>query len=189
MKITSAKFIRGVRGTDDVLYDGRPQVAFIGRSNAGKSTLINTLTGVKNLARWSKTPGRTQELNVFFVNDSFYFIDFPGYGYVKTSFEAWQKVNKLIDWYLFRSGLNPKIVMIIDGNIGPTENDLGVLRYLENEDKDVIIVANKIDKVKKSKLKHRLKLIKEKVPGHIVVPFSSKTKTGIGELSSLVLKK
>ena len=84
MKIKSAIFIRGVRGNDDILDDGMPQVAFIGRSNAGKSSLINTLTEVKDLARTSSTPGRTQELNLFLVNRTHYFIDLPGYGFAKT---------------------------------------------------------------------------------------------------------
>lgn len=182
MRISSAVFMRGIKGDDPILSDGLPQVAFIGRSNAGKSTLINTLTGVKDLARTSSTPGRTQELNVFLVNKSHYFIDLPGYGFAKTTFEAWQKLNKMIYWYLFRSEYNPKIVLVIDGEIGPTPDDLGMLKFLLDHKKDVVVVANKIDKIKKSNLNQSLERVRDMVFGVHVIAFSSKAKVGTGEL-------
>jgi len=175
--------MRGVRGNNDILDDGIPQIAFVGRSNVGKSSLINSFTGVKGLAVTSSTPGRTQELNVFLINKSVYFVDLPGYGFAKTTFENWQKVNKLIYWYLFNSVYNPRIVLIIDAEIGPTEDDLGVLKFMEERGKDIIVVANKVDKIKKSQYKNQLKKIREQVVGHKVFEYSSKMKIGIGELS------
>lgn len=187
MKITSAVFVRGARGENDILNDGIPQIAFIGRANAGKSSLINSFTGVKNLAITSSTPGRTQELNIFLINKKFYFIDLPGYGYAKATFDKWKEMNKLIYWYLIESSYEPKIVLIVDAEIGPTEDDMGVLKYLEEKGKDIVIVANKVDKIKKSQYLNQLNKIRDKMPGHKVFPYSSKEKIGIGELSGELL--
>lgn len=187
MKIKSAVFMRGVKGDNPMLDDGVPQVAFIGRSNAGKSSLINSFTGVADLARTSATPGRTQELNIFKINNSHYFIDLPGYGFAKTTFEAWQKLNKLIYWYLFQSGHDPKVVLIIDSNIGPTPDDLGMLKFLEENGREIVVVANKVDNIKSSQYLNQIKKIREQIVGHKVIPYSSKTKVGIGELSDEVL--
>ena len=183
MKITSALFMRGLTGDDEILKDGLLQIAFIGRSNAGKSSLINSLTGVVNLARTSSTPGRTQELNIFKINKNFYLVDLPGYGFAKTSIEKWREINKLIYWYLFESDYDPRVVMIIDGEIGPTIDDLRVLKFLEDTGKDIVIVANKVDKIKKSQYYNQIKKLQTKFIGHKVFPYSSKTKVGIGELS------
>lgn len=179
--------MRGVRGSDELLDDGIPQIAFIGRANAGKSSLINSFTNNKNLARTSNTPGRTQELNIFLINKSVYFIDLPGYGYAKTTFEKWKDMNKLIYWYLFNSHHDPRVVLVIDANVGPTEDDMGVLKFLEEKQKDIVVVANKIDKIKKSQLKNQIKKIENKMLGHKVFPYSSKDKIGIGELSDELL--
>lgn len=179
--------MRGARGENDILDDGIPQIAFIGRANAGKSSLINSFTGVKDLALTSSTPGRTQELNIFLINKSTYFVDLPGYGYAKTTFDKWKKMNQVIYWYLFESPYEPKVVLIIDGEIGPTEDDMGVLKFLEERGKDIVIVANKVDKIKKSQYLNQLKKIREKMVGHKVFPYSSKEKLGIGELSAELL--
>jgi len=187
MKITSAVFKRGIKGTNDILEDGVPQVAFIGRSNVGKSSLINSLTGVKDLARTSSTPGRTQELNVFMINKSVYFVDLPGYGFAKMTIQAWQKLNKLVYWYLFDSPYNPKIVLIIDGEVGPTKDDLGMIKLLETHGRDIVVVANKIDKIKKSQMQNQLKKVGEQMVGHKVIAYSSKDKIGMGELSAELL--
>ena len=175
--------MRGLVGDDEILHDGLPQIAFIGRSNAGKSSLINSFTGVSGLARTSSTPGRTQEINVFKINKNTYFVDLPGYGFTKTSIHKWKEINKLIYWYLFESLHNPKVVMIIDGEIGPTKDDLRVLKFLEEKGKDIVIVANKVDKIKKSQYLNQLKKLQNIFIGHKVFPYSSKTKIGIGELS------
>ena len=188
MKINSATFLKGIKGNNDTLNDGVPQIAFIGRSNAGKSSLINSLTGVKDLARTSSIPGRTQELNVFWINRTHYFIDLPGYGFAKTTIKHWQKLNKLIYWYLFESGADQKVVLIIDAEIGPTKNDLEVLNILEEEGKEIIVVANKVDKIKKSQYTNQFRKISDLLPGHKIIPYSSKTKIGIGELSDELLK-
>ena len=189
MNIKSAEFIKGIVYGDEDLEDDYPQIAFIGRSNAGKSSLINSLTKQKNLARTSSSPGRTREINLFLINRSFYIADLPGYGYVKTSGDERKRLLKLINWYLFESAhVQEKVVLIIDASINPTDKDLEMLHRLEDEGKNIIIVANKIDKVKNSELKKQLQKIQDKVGGHIVVPYSSEKGIGINELSKEILE-
>jgi len=182
MKIKSAIFVKGITGENEILNDGKTQIAFIGRSNAGKSSLINSITGDGKLAKTSSNPGKTQELNIFLINKSVYFVDLPGYGFAKTGAEVWQRINKLVYWYLFESTHNPKVVLIIDAEVGPTKDDLGILKLMELRGKDIIIVANKIDKIKKSHCFNQIKKLQEQFTGHVVIPFSSKDKIGINEL-------
>jgi len=189
MKITSAKFITGMVGDIDILHDHIPQVAFIGRSNAGKSSLLNSLTNSKNLAITSKTPGRTREINIFLINQSHYFMDLPGYGYAKASGAELKKLNELIAWYLFESNTDPKVVMLIDSIVGPTKDDLGVLHELERSGKEIVIVANKADKIKKSHYLNHINKLKAQFPGHTLIPYSSTKKIGIQELTDELLKE
>jgi GTP-binding protein len=188
MNITSAVFVKGVTGDNEILDDGTPQVAFIGRSNAGKSSLINSLTGKPKLAITSSTPGRTKELNVFKINGTHYFIDLPGYGYAKTGGKALEKLNKLIVWYLLESQHSPKVVLVIDAEVGPTANDLETLRELQRTGKEIVVVANKVDKIKKSHYLTHLRKLQEKIQGHKLFPYSSETKVGIAELTAELLK-
>lgn len=184
MRITSAKFIKGIVEADAALEDGIPQIAFIGRSNAGKSSTINSLTGDKYLARISSSPGRTREINVFLINNSFYLIDLPGYGFSRGSEENQNRLRGLINWYLFLSGYQQKlVVLIIDAEIGPTADDLEILRVLEEHKKNIVIAANKIDKLKKSEYKKRLQKIQGLVGDHKVIPYSAKKGIGISDLS------
>jgi GTP-binding protein len=181
--------MRGIKGDNDILEDGIPQIAFIGRSNAGKSSLINSLVNMKDLARTSHTPGRTQELNVFMVNKNVYFVDLPGYGYAETSRTTFEKINKLVFWYLFNSKNNPRVVLIIDAEIGMTKSDQGMLEALEDKGRDIVVVANKADKIKKSHYKIQLKKIQEQFGDHKVIAYSSISKIGRGELIEELLGK
>jgi GTP-binding protein len=187
MKVTKAVFKRGIKGDNEILEDGIPQVAFIGRSNAGKSSLINTLTGVKGLAISSKTPGRTQEINVYLINDTHYFLDLPGYGFTKTKLKIFEKLGKLIYWYLFDSSHTPTVVLLFDAEIGPTDSDLEMLHELERARKNIVVVANKVDKIQKSKYKPHLEKLEKILQGHQVFPFSSQTKVGVAELTEKLL--
>src|ERR1035437_3406705 len=182
MKITSKKFIKGIVGDDEILGNDIPQIAFIGRSNVGKSTLINTLTN-SQLARTSSFPGRTQEINIFLINDSFYFVDLPGYGYTLTSGVGREKIGELIDSYLFNSLYEQKkIVFIIDASVGITDKDVSMFQELQNHHKDFIIVANKVDKMNQSQYHKKMTEIKNIVGSHMIIPFSSKKKIGIKPL-------
>lgn len=187
MNIQSARFIKGVVGPDPILKNDIPQIAFIGRSNAGKSSLLNSLTGVKKLAVSSKTPGRTREINVFLVNESHYFLDLPGYGYAKASGQTRENIHELIFWYLLDVDYNQTVVLLIDSVVGPTPSDLEVLHELENAGRDIVIVLNKVDKIKKSQYKKQIKKISDQLPGHQLFPYSSQTNVGIPELTKRLL--
>jgi GTP-binding protein len=189
MKIISAEFVRGIRGDNEILEDGIPQIAFIGRSNVGKSSLMNSLTGQKKLARTSNTPGRTQEINVFLINNTHYFLDLPGYGFAKVKAKIWDKLGKLISWYLFKPVYNQKIVLVIDAEVGPTNNDMEMLAALEENNKNIVIVLNKIDKIKKSHYLTQLKKLHEQIPGHKLFPYSSEARVGIEELTHELLSR
>jgi GTP-binding protein len=188
MTITSAKFVTGLVGPADIMTDGTPQVAFIGRSNAGKSSLLNSLTKTKKLAITSKTPGRTKEINVFLINGTHYFMDLPGYGYAKASGATLQKLGELISWYLFRSEADPVVVVLIDAVVGPTKDDLAMLQDLMDDKKRIVVVANKIDKIKSSKYQNRIRELKRALNGFIIIPYSSKTGAGVEELTQIVLE-
>ncbi|CAN5116300.1 ribosome biogenesis GTP-binding protein YihA/YsxC [soil metagenome] len=187
MKIETAEFVGGMIGPDPLLFNGTPQIAFIGRSNVGKSTLINTLTKQKDLARTSSFPGRTQEINLFLINKSRYLVDLPGYGFAKLSKVERQKIDDLIHWYFFDSEIEQKkVVLIIDANIGLTKSDEEMLYALEVKGKEIIVVANKVDKIPKNKLSLEMKRIQARVGVHKVLFASALDKKGIGELSLLI---
>ena len=105
MKISEAEFMRGIRGTDELLSDGTPQIAFIGRSNVGKSSILNALTEKKQLARVGKKPGKTTEINIYKINKAYYFMDLPGYGYAEAGVQEREKLRKLIVWYWVKVAL------------------------------------------------------------------------------------
>jgi GTP-binding protein len=187
-KITSTKFVTGIVDDHAILSDGVPQIAFVGRSNVGKSSLINTLTG-SSVSRTSSFPGRTQEINIFLVNKEFYFVDLPGYGFARADGAGREKISELIDSYLFSSvNGQKKVVMIVDLNVGMTEKDMLMLSELEKHQKDFIIVANKTDRATQSELYHKLNEIKKNAGGHMVIPFSSKKRTGLDALLEEILK-
>jgi GTP-binding protein len=183
MHIKSAKFIKGVVADDSILRDGKPHIAFIGRSNVGKSTLINSLTLQKKLAKISSFPGRTQEINIFLINDSLYLVDLPGYGYVKGPKQLQERLHNLIYWYLLDSKYEQKkVVLIIDAKVGLTDSDKAMLYSLNEKGKDVVIVANKIDKIGPSVRATQLQNIQDAVGDQKIIPYSSKSKIGVSEL-------
>jgi GTP-binding protein len=194
IKVTSAKFMRGVNGSDDILDDGIPQVALIGRSNVGKSTLINSLTGEKGLARTSDTPGLTQEINVYALDTEgsggggrFYLLDLPGYGFAKVPEKVRAHIQKMNWWYLFESSCEQlKTILVLDANVGPSNNDLEMLGLLHEYQKNIVIVANKIDKIKPSEYDKRMAAIDDLAHGARVIPYSSVKKTGMEELLTAI---
>ncbi len=179
--------MRSVQGDNEILDDGIPHIAFIGRSNAGKSSLINSLTGVKNLAISGKTPGRTQSINVFLINGSHYFLDLPGYGFTKRDAGTHEQFGKLIYWYLFDSKHTQKVVLIVDAEIGPTDSDIAMLEDLVRAHKDIIIVLNKVDKIKKSQYKHHIEKIASRLSPHKIFVHSAISKVGKQELIDQLL--
>lgn len=187
MKVTSAEFKKGIVGKDEILFDGKPQFAFIGRSNVGKSSIINSLLNKKNLVKTGKKPGKTTEINFFLINRKFYFVDLPGYGFAKGSLEKRQKIRDLILWYLTNPEFKPKkIILILDVKAGLTAFDKEMLEYLRNENRTCLIVANKADKLNKTELSHKLEQIKESAGQTEIVIHSVTKKLGTNELASRI---
>lgn len=182
MEIKSAEFKKGIRGTDDILYEAVPQVAFVGRSNVGKSSLINCLLNSKDLVKSGKAPGKTREINFFLVNKSVYFVDLPGYGFAQTDLEKREQMAKMIQWYFFEKVFKRKAVLVIDMKVGPTELDLEMLRILQEHDQDILVVANKADVLNQKERSEQIKKIATKMPGIEIVPCSAKTKEGREEI-------
>ncbi len=185
MKIVDVElFVSAVRRsqypTDDL-----PEFLLVGRSNVGKSSFINTLVGRKNLARISSRPGKTQTLNFYFVNKSFYLVDVPGYGYAAVDKKTQHKFGMMIEEYLEKRQQLKRVFMLIDFRHKPTEDDLLMYNFLKYYNVPVTIVATKVDKVGASKKDKNLKLIKDTIDlvvGDDLVLFSSMTKLGREEL-------
>jgi GTP-binding protein len=189
MNITSAKFIKGIVKSDLVLENSFSQVAFVGRSNVGKSSIINSLVKQKNLARASNDPGRTREINIYLINESRYWLDLPGYGYAKASKQTRNKLQGIIFGYLFESRYKQKrVVLAIDFKTGPLESDLKMLDLLEENKKKIIILANKTDKVKPSLYKKQLAKIQAEIGRHKIIPYSAKEGIGRAQLLREILQ-
>ena len=188
MKILKAEFVKGVIGDNYSLRDNLPQIAFFGRSNAGKSSVINSLVDKKDFVKVSKIPGKTREANFFRINNSFYFIDFPGYGYAKCSIKDRNKIIKRIFWYIKYSNVRPKVIfLIIDAKVGLTVLDYEMIKILEENKHQVIIVANKIDKLGKVAAGKQLSLIQKETLYISVLAYSAKTKEGKDEFIEKIM--
>lgn len=177
--IKSAQFIKGIIGTDPILQEEIPQIAFVGRSNVGKSSMINSLVGSRNLVKSSSTPGRTKEINFFLIDEKVYFVDLPGYGYAKISASHAEKMRKMIMWYLEQSEANlKKVVLIIDAQAGPKQFDLEMADLLVECRHDFIVVANKADKLNQKETARVARILEEKFANHKIFFYSSKTGKG-----------
>jgi len=189
LKILSATFLKSALKPDDYPRDGRPEFAFVGRSNVGKSSLMNALLGRKGLAKTSGTPGKTQTINFFDINGKFYFVDLPGYGYAKvpkTLKDAW---NRVMTQYLRQREPLRMAAVLLDARHVPTDNDLHMLELLENAEVPTLLVATKIDKLKQSERKTNLRRIHEAVgldEEGLVVPFSAITGEGVRPLWAII---
>ena len=172
MKIHSAEFLLSASTTRQFPAATLPEIAFAGRSNVGKSTLINSLLNRKKLVKTSATPGKTQLINFFKVNDKFYFVDLPGYGYAKVPESVRRKWQNLVEAYLSERETLRNVVLIIDCRHNPTVQDRQLLEWLEYYQRPSLIVASKIDKLKRGQVQNHLQKIKhdlsiESVPlGH-----------------------
>ena len=156
MEIRSANFLTSVADSRNILKDGKQEIAFVGRSNVGKSSLINMLTKKNKLAKTSSTPGRTRLINYFLINDEFYFVDLPGYGYAKASksmVEGWQGV---IEPYLVENPQLKLVCMLVDSRYEPTAQDKQMLKFLNYYRIPFIVIATKCDKFGKSQIKPQM---------------------------------
>ena len=166
-----------------------PEIAFAGKSNVGKSSLINGVLNRKSLARTSAQPGKTQTINFYNVNKNLYFVDLPGYGYAKVSVEIRAKWGKMIERYLHGSPQLKKVFLLIDIRHVPSENDCMMYDWIVDNGYEPVIICTKLDKIKRSQVQKNLKLIREKldlVPGTTMIPFSAQTKQGRDEIWNLI---
>lgn len=157
-----------------------PEIALVGRSNVGKSSLTNTLINRRSFARTSSQPGKTQTLNFYKIEDQLYFVDVPGYGYAKVSRTEREKWGKMVETYLSSRDQLKGVITLVDGRHKPTEDDIAMHEWLKYYDIDMLVVATKMDKIAKSKWSHQAKVIKEAldIDDNSLVLFSSETKAG-----------
>lgn len=166
-----------------------PEVAFAGKSNVGKSSLINGLLNRKSLARTSSQPGKTQTINFYHINDALYLVDLPGYGYAKVSEETKAKWGKMIENYLHSSKQLKAVFLLIDIRHEPSANDKDMYNWIVYQGYEPIIIATKLDKIKRSQVQKQMKILREGlklVPNTKIIPFSAETKQGRDEIWEII---
>ncbi len=190
LNFAKVEFVRSAADRSGFLRDGLPQFAFAGRSNVGKSSVINRLVGRKNLAYVGASPGKTTQINYFLVDKGAYLVDLPGYGYAKVSRAEKERWGRLMENYFQdESGILTAGVLIVDIRHKPTENDLIMHRWFRETGCPEIVVANKLDKLKKSQVEPALALIRETLElteADTLVPFSAEKGSGKEELIGLL---
>lgn len=185
MKSRQAQFVLSAVRRQDLLADGRPQIAFVGRSNVGKSSLLNQLVGRKALARISSSPGKTRAVNYFLIDSSFYFVDLPGFGYAKASRTERQAWAKLMDLYFQTTVPLPRVVQLVDAKVGATPLDIQAIEYFRHQGCEPTVVATKIDRISKNKHHGQLAAIRRALnlsDEHSPTPCSSSTGEGVKEI-------
>ena len=190
MEIKQAEFVTSMASYGAFAGKGLPQIAVAGKSNVGKSSLINKLCNRNKLAKTSATPGKTKLINVFLLNRAFHLIDLPGYGFAKVSEKEKARWGKLMEDY-FAAGRIDLGVLIVDYRHPPTNNDITMADWFLQSGCPFVVVANKMDKLKKSELEPNLKTIREdlNLPDNVpVIPFSAEKGNGRDDLVRLILK-
>ena len=181
MNINNVEFIKSAAASRDFIRDGLPQIVFSGKSNVGKSSVINRLLNRKNIARVSSSPGKTIHINYFLIDGRAYFIDLPGYGYAKVSKSERDRWGKLMEAYFSDVSFISLGVMIVDARHKPTGDDVTMSRLFKSSGCPFAVIANKIDKVKNSEKEGCLSLIKETLAlgeNNQTIPFSAETGVG-----------
>ena len=188
MKITSAEFVKSAFERAHWQNDERPEISFLGRSNVGKSSLLNSLLQRKALARTSNTPGRTQSINYFLINDSFYFVDLPGYGFAKVSKSMRADWGKMAEEYLSDRDELVLSIQLVDSRHKPSKLDLQLHEWLVFNQKKHIVVATKSDKLSSNELSKQMRVIGEEMPSSKVIAYSSQTGKGREAIWSEIVK-
>ena len=189
VNLQKTEFILSAASPKDFLRDGLPQIAFAGRSNVGKSSVINRLLNRKNFARVGAAPGKTIHINYFKIDGAFYLVDLPGYGYAKVSKSERDRWGKLMETYFAHPELMTMGVMIVDSRHKPTADDCTMAQWFKDTGRPMVVVANKLDKLKKSEIQPNLDQIRltleleEDVP---VIPFSAEKGDGRQDLLSAI---
>lgn len=178
MKIQTAEYMISAVSTKQYPEDGLPDIAMAGRSNVGKSSFINRLINRKNLVRTSSNPGKTRTINFFRINESFYFVDVPGYGYAKVSKQERAQWGHMMEEYFGTRNTLKAVVLIVDLRHGPTRDDLQMAEYINYLDIPLIIIATKLDKISNSKRAKAIKQTEEAFSMYktnAIIPFSAET--------------
>ena len=188
---TRAEFVLSAASPNQFVRDGLHQLAFAGRSNVGKSSVINRLVNRKNFARVGASPGKTTQINYFRIDNKLYLVDLPGYGYARVSKAERDRWGRLMENYFQSAGLISLGVLIVDSRHKPTADDVTMHNFFVQTGCPVVIVANKLDKLKKSEIEPNLARIRETLelrPDEIVVPFSAERGDGKEQLLGLLRK-
>jgi GTP-binding protein len=191
MEIKQSEFITSAVKPEQYPDDGRIEIAFVGRSNVGKSSLINTLTNRRKLVKVSGTPGKTRLINFFLINNSFYFVDLPGYGYAKVSKSEKATWGKMMEQYLINRPQLKKVALLVDSRHKPTEDDLLMYNWIKHYGYEVVVVATKKDKLTKNEIQRSIKVIRETLnldKTQEIMFFSSLKKEGKEQLLEEVFK-
>ncbi len=191
LNVNRAEFIRSAASPKQFIRTPLPTVVFAGKSNVGKSSVINRMLNRKNFARVGASPGKTVHVNYFFIDEKLYFVDLPGYGYAKVSHSERDRWGKLMEDFFAEPSLMSLGVMIVDARHKPTADDVTMAEYFKNSGCRLVVVANKLDKLKKSEIEPNLALIREtlKLPGDVLlIPFSAEKGQGREALLAEILK-
>ena len=189
LNLNKAEFVRSAVKAKDFPRDNLPQIAFAGRSNVGKSSVINRILNRKNFARVGAAPGKTTHINYFLIDNQMYLVDLPGYGYAKVSKEEKDRWGKLIEAWFADTTLMTLGVSIVDARHKPTANDYTMAEFFKSSGKPFVVVANKLDKLKKSEIEPNLAQIREvlELPDEVeIIPFSAEKGTGRQELLNVI---
>ncbi len=189
MKVKSAQFLKSAMRPDQYPNDGRPEIAFAGRSNVGKSTLLNNLLGKKGLAKTSGRPGKTQTVNFFDINKSVYFVDLPGYGYAKVPKTLKAEWGRVMTAYLADREPLRLVVHLVDARHKPTGQDLDMLELLDHAEVPTLVVATKIDKLKRGQRAQNLASIRKILDldrEALILPVSGTSGEGLRELWGII---
>lgn len=189
--VNKAKFVKSAADPAGFIRDELPNIVFSGKSNVGKSSVINRLLNRKNFARVGQSPGKTIHVNYFLIDEKAYFVDLPGYGYAKVSVKERDRWGKLMERFLAVEGLIDLGVMIVDARHKPTADDVTMAQWFKSTQCPMVVVANKCDKLKKSEIEPNMALIRETLElpeGVPLIPFSAEKGNGKDALMAEILK-
>jgi GTP-binding protein len=190
LRVDTADFVRSAHASGDFMRDGRPELAFVGRSNVGKSSVMNRLLGRKGLAKTSSTPGRTRAVNYFLINRRFWFVDLPGYGYAKAAKDDRREWAALVESYLQDALPRVLLVLLVDSKVGATPLDVQAFEYLTSLGASIAVAATKIDRVPRGKRAGVLRDIRVTLglgEFNLLIPVSAHSGEGMKELWGVVV--
>ena len=192
LNVNKAEFIKSAASPNQFIRSSTPSVVFAGKSNVGKSSVINRMLNRKNFARVGASPGKTIHVNYFLIDGKVYFVDLPGYGYAKVSQAERDRWGKLMEQFFASGGLIDLGVMIVDARHKPTADDVTMAEWFKNSGCRLVVVANKLDKLKKSEIEPNMVLIRQtlELPGDVLlIPFSAEKGQGRDALMAEIIKE